>query len=66
MDRFESEPDGEGERDLFVKAELDRGDLLFSKALVRADITRVRRSGKRSMGMRRRTGWLWPKAKFGQ
>lgn len=40
-ERFESEPEGEGERDLFVKAELDRGDLEYSWVPVRTDIIRV-------------------------
>ena len=42
-DKFESEPEGEGERDLFVKAELDLADLR-SGVLMKADITRVGRS----------------------
>jgi hypothetical protein len=39
-DRFESEPEGEGERERFVKAELERADL-WSGVRDRTDIMRV-------------------------
>ena len=39
-DKFESEPEGEGDRDLFVKAELDLADLL-SGVFISADMKRA-------------------------